>query len=495
MKTIRYIYKWLPGATLLMFFLIISGGIAAQTGGAIYEEGALMNRERIYPFAATLDDGRVVAFGGREVGFISGIHADIYDPESNTFTEVMMNYPHDGTCVLKLNDGRYLIMGGSYDWGIPAITSTEFFDPETDVFSVSGDMVYPRMQLAAAQLNNGKILIAGAWYNTEAATYGEIYDITTGSSAVTGALLNPRAQALVLPTDDGGAVVCGGWTSYGENMVMAVEYYNAGTNSFSLLSSELIAEDPGWVAYSNFKVIADQKLHNDKYIMMAYRYAPDLEYALVTFDPESKEFEKVVTLNTTEDALTDGGIFDFVVDIDANYAYLLATDALFDPIHIGLIAVDLDNGNKYYPLDSYVLPLSEYLYPTLAFMPENNKILLMGVSSSNGSYFYGTDKTYLLTPTINVGIENMEFAEQQFLCFPNPITNNFTLDFNTILPDKYTINMVDYTGRIVWSQVKTETKSGEATWYFSDINVPSGIYQLTVTGINNQIAIPIVITK
>ena len=116
-------------------------------------------------------------------------------------------------------------------------------------------------------------------------------------------------------------------------MVMAVEYYDKSTNSFSLLSSELIPEDPGWITYSNMKVIADQRLDNDNYIMLAYRYDPDLEYALITFDPELKTFSKVATFNTTEDALTDGGIFDFVLDKDANYAYLLAADALFDPIH------------------------------------------------------------------------------------------------------------------------------------------------------------------
>lgn len=495
MKTIRYINKWLPGATLFLLFFMWSGAIVAQTGGAIYEVGPLMNKERIFPFSATLDDGRVVAFGGREVGFVSGINADIYDPESNTFTEVTMNYPHDGTCVLKLDDGRYLILGGSYDWGIPAITSTELFDPETDVFSISGDMVYPRMQLAAAQLDNGKILIAGAWYNTEAATYGEIYDLTTGSSTLTGALLNPRAQTLVLPTDDGGAVVCGGWTSYGETMVMAVEYYDKSTNSFSLLSSELIPEDPGWITYSNMKVIADQRLDNDNYIMLAYRYDPDLEYALITFDPELKTFSKVATFNTTEDALTDGGIFDFVLDKDANYAYLLAADALFDPIHVGLIAVDLDNGNKYYPPDSYVLPVSEYLSPTLVFMPENDKILLMGISSATGSYFYATDKTYLLTPTINVGIENMEFTNQNIYCYPNPVMNNFTVYMSSILPDKYTINLVDIAGRTVWSEVKTESGTGEASWNFSGLNVPSGIYQLTISGKSDRFSIPVLVNK
>lgn len=485
----------MPVLALLIFFVMLSGEIAAQTGGAIYEEGALMNRERIYPFSATLDDGRVVAFGGREVGFISGIHADIYDPESNTFTEVTMNYPHDGTCVVKLDDGRYLILGGSYDWGIPAITSTEIFDPETNNFTATGDMIYPRMQLAAAQLDNGKVLIAGAWYDTEAATYPELYNVSTGTSTGAGALLNPRAQALVLPTEDGGAVVCGGWTSYGETMVTAVEYYDPGSNSFSLLSSELIPEDAGWITYSNFKVIANQRLDNDNYIMMAYRYNPDLEYALITFDPDLKTFSKVVTLNTTEDALTDGGIYDFVIDKDANYAYLLATDALLDPIHIGLIAVNLDNGEKFYPPDSYILPISEYLYPTLAFMPENGKILLMGVSSSNGSYFYGTDKTYLMTPTITVGIENIAVNEQEIICYPNPAMNNFTVSINTIIPDKYNINLVDLAGRIIWSEVKTESKTGVTNWYFDGINAPAGLYQLTISGNKKHFSVPVMIAE
>ena len=50
---------------------------------------------------------------------------------------------------------------------------------------------------------------------------------------------------------------------------------------------------------------------------------------------------------------------------------------------------------------------------------------------------------------------------------------------SSILPDKYTINLVDIAGRTVWSEVKTESGTGEASWNFSGLNVPSGIYQLT----------------
>lgn len=107
------------GVFFVMLFCLIPQ-IFGQTGGALVETGPLMNRTRIVPLTATLDDGRIAIFGGREYGFVSGYYTDLYDPETNTFTEVGMSTPRDASAIAKLDDGRYLLVGGGYDWGIPA---------------------------------------------------------------------------------------------------------------------------------------------------------------------------------------------------------------------------------------------------------------------------------------------------------------------------------------------------------------------------------------
>ena len=54
-------------------------GLIAQDGGGVFEVGAVMNRTRIVPLCASLSNGTVGVFGGREVGFVSGFYADFYD--------------------------------------------------------------------------------------------------------------------------------------------------------------------------------------------------------------------------------------------------------------------------------------------------------------------------------------------------------------------------------------------------------------------------------
>jgi hypothetical protein len=66
-------------------------------------------------------NGKIISFGGRENGFVSCAYADIYDPSTNSFSEMPMNFTHDFAAVAKLSDGRYFIAGGGQDWGVPAI--------------------------------------------------------------------------------------------------------------------------------------------------------------------------------------------------------------------------------------------------------------------------------------------------------------------------------------------------------------------------------------
>ena len=79
----------------------------------LIQPGPNMNVARMGQNSASLDDGRVILFGGRGTGFISLDSAESYDLQTNSFTQLHMNYPHDSAALAKLLDGRYIIAGGS----------------------------------------------------------------------------------------------------------------------------------------------------------------------------------------------------------------------------------------------------------------------------------------------------------------------------------------------------------------------------------------------
>ncbi len=437
-------------ALLLLALLSTSLSGFAQSGGANFLAGPGMNSTRIYPTMATLPDGRVAAFGGRAVGFISSSYADFYDPVANTFTEIPMNFPHDAACVVKLTDGRYYIIGGSQSLGVaPGYTSCEMFNPTTNTFTTAGSMDYARMWMSAAQLTNGNVLIAGAWYDNTAAGVGEYYDTGGHTYTLTGALNQPCANPLILPANDGGAMLIGGFPVFGGTDYTRVEYYNSSDNAFHAVSSEIIPADPGWLVTGwpfHNRPYSDYKMSNGKYLIGASRTG---EYGFLTFDPATKAFAKIATSTPIMDAWTNGGFFDFVLDKTNNVAYFLGVDSGYDPIRISLIATDLTSGTVYHPASTFIMPSGEYLYPTLAFMPSNGKILLEGVSSTTGDYFHATDKTYIITPQTRLEVEQAAAGKLDVLCYPNPAQDLIRFRFENATGENAEIIVQDITGRLI----------------------------------------------
>ena len=474
---------------ILLFFtgtLYISKA-QAQTGGATFEVGPTMMRGKIFPTSTLLNDGKVITFSGRETNFVSCSYSDLYNPVTNTFSEAAMNLPHDASATVKLSDGRFLLMGGGENLGIaPGYATTEMYNPSTGVFETKASMTKARMQHSGVQLADGKVLVVGAWYNTDGATYGEIYDIGLNSFTPTGAMNDPRAQANVYPTADGGAIVTGGWPSYGGAVKTSVEYYSAATNSFSLQSSQLIPSDPDWIPMSTYtRPIDDCKMNDGSYLMMAYRNITNLEYALIKFDPVSKLFTKINTLDTLVDNFTDGGFADFVLNKADNFVYLIGFDAGVDPQQVSLVTVDLTTGAVYHPNSTFTLPAQEYFYASYTFMPASGKILVMGVNGSNSSYFTGTNKTYILTPQITIGTKEIAENTIDLTCYPNPANNELNLRLNSNEAEKLTLEVLNIAGQRVLEETKFSTK-GMQTWTLNTSNLPNGIYMLRLVTAKKQ---------
>ncbi|MCW5908476.1 MAG: hypothetical protein KIS94_11500 [Chitinophagales bacterium] len=455
----------------------------AQTGGAVFEAGPVMNRTRIAPVISMLDNGKVIAFGGRESGFISSSYADIYDPTANSFSEVAMNTPRDFPAVCKLANGNFLIAGGAMNLGVaPGYNTADIYNPNTNTFTATGNMNNARCSFAAAQLNNGKVLVAGAWYNSQGASTAELYDPVAGTFATTGNLIQERSNPLVLPTTDGGAIVASGYPTFGGTGYTDVEYYNSTSGTFSTLSTQLIAADSGWIVAIDAHRMPYQNYqrNNGKYLILSYRYLPSLEFALLEFDPATKLFSKITTSAPLVDTLTDAGFFGFALNKSDDIVYLLGIKAGSDPQQLNVVGVNLNNGFTFHPNSSHALPQGEYLSPTMMYVPSLSKILLMGVASAPDN-FSATNKTYLIAPSAATSVNELDANTVAIKCYPNPTSAYLTIDADLTEQGSYLIRFQDIAGREVWSESRHAEK-GKNKWMFNNVELAPGIYNVVISG-------------
>jgi hypothetical protein len=198
-----------------------------------------MNTHRAAHTATLLPDGKVLIAGGfREEGTaeISIASAEIYDPETNTFTPTSdMNEGRSGHTATLLSNGKVLIVGG---WG-PShrLATAELYDPHAGTFSYTASLSAPRAGMTATLLKDGRVLMAGgdSARNTPQLV-AEIYDPDTKTFALAGSLNTGRSAHTATLLNDGTVLIAGG--SSGDSSVLAsAEVYNPTTGKFTLTGS------------------------------------------------------------------------------------------------------------------------------------------------------------------------------------------------------------------------------------------------------------------
>lgn len=164
--------------------------------------------------ATLLKDGKVLITGGHK-GRRSAItiyaSAEIYDPETGTFTATgnltLKRHKHDATL---LADGRVLIVGGSDERdGRGAYQNAEVFNPSNGTFIAVGNMNASRYKLQGTTilLQNGKVLIAGG------SNRAEIFDPATNTFSFAGGDMGtPRLFATATLLKNGQVLITGGYS-------------------------------------------------------------------------------------------------------------------------------------------------------------------------------------------------------------------------------------------------------------------------------------------
>lgn len=359
--------------------------------------GPTLNEPRMGHTIATLPDGRVILFGGHGTGFKALASAEVWNPQDERCTTLTMRHTHDVPAFAQLNDGRYLLAGGSADLGIPAYSEAELFDPTTDSFTATGSLVRFRSGSGAAALSGGQVLVAGAWWtHNDAHTYGELLNPATGVFTATSGLHAQRAHPIVLPTSGNRAVVAGGHSVTGGPYVGSVEEFNPATGGFETLQDELFSDDPGWGLRQDQRPIEAQKLADGRFLLLAHRTKDDVtEYMLFTFDPVQKRFERMAVTPGLPDS-KEYVLWTPVVDAARGHAHLLAQSTKASSTEVSLLTVNVNSGALHQSAAPTVLDPAYSLAGAAIALLQDGRLFITG-GSEDGSNFKPVRRTLFVT--------------------------------------------------------------------------------------------------
>jgi hypothetical protein len=195
----------------------LSGCVGDATTADIYDPAtgkftptkAPLGKPRVNVHAVLLADGRVLVSSGNDAS------VEIYDPAAQSFTLAMPMGPHDTGPVVRLRDGRVLLIAGlDANGGMAAV---EAFDSDAGTFTAVGSLMQPRYWPTAVVTPGGEALVmGGASGNTGAWTpldSIELFDPTSNTFATASyKLLSPRYGGAASLVRDGTVVAMGGYS-------------------------------------------------------------------------------------------------------------------------------------------------------------------------------------------------------------------------------------------------------------------------------------------
>lgn len=150
-------------------------------------------------------NNEIVVVGGHTSGFVPTSSAEYF--RDGKWHPMQAVYPHDNGFAVRLRSGKVLIAGGhDQSLGIGQSFVAEMYDPVTRTFDGFGCLDKKRSLANAAELTDGRVVIAGNHYADDCI---EVFD---GEKAFTFAknVEQFRAAPIILPTPDGDALILGG---------------------------------------------------------------------------------------------------------------------------------------------------------------------------------------------------------------------------------------------------------------------------------------------
>jgi len=202
-----------------------------------WSAAASISAPRYWHTATLLNDGTVLVAGGRSGSSIAA-SAEIYDPSTDTWslTGSMSSprYLHTATLI----DGGFVLVTGGYGafTGDNVLRSAEYYDPSTQTWIPTDDMMFARAGHTATRLPSGAVLVAGGRASSMLPVpNSETWSLGNGFWTLAGPLMGPRFNH-VAALYSGGVLIAGGnnqtdWLSTAET------YDGAGWSSAPSMSA------------------------------------------------------------------------------------------------------------------------------------------------------------------------------------------------------------------------------------------------------------------
>ena len=165
-----------------------------------------MAEERAFHTSSLLEDGRVLIVGNRGKNTVP----EIYDPSTGRWSEsgemVKSRAEHTATV---LQDGRVLVTGG-LNFTLAHMDSAELYDVAADTWTSTGPMADERANHTATLLSDGRVLVVGSDVSLKGLPSAEVYDPATGAWTEAATMSEGRAFHTATTLEDGRVLVVGG---------------------------------------------------------------------------------------------------------------------------------------------------------------------------------------------------------------------------------------------------------------------------------------------
>jgi len=375
-----------------------------------------------------LVDGKVLVAGGNSFSFASTpSSSELFDPNTNVWISMpTLLYPHEGHAAVLLGNGNVLLMGGSTtESGFTAHAQCELFNPATQTYTSAAPMNCRRKNFAAILLSDGKVLVTGGNGHLPGAMAGsslvldrvEVYDPALNTWTETAAAPVIHFYHSLLLLADGSVALVGGNT--GPGYVDNAYIRNSTTGSWATA---------GATSHPHYFHAALPIDSNTKILMTGGFLMNQSDNVAELFDSQTQNWSAVQNLTTRRSYHTINQLVNGQIILVGGFNDVAGPVSSTEVFRTG---IGFSN--------SLAMLQNRYSHQTVAL--DNGKLLVAGGVSGSRSGGSAISTCEILDPT--------PVASSQQISLPSGTSAGITLQSICLYPDpQYTVTALPLRGTL-----------------------------------------------